>query len=206
MIGIVFLATSLYAIIGGPSVGKTSILEELKSKGQHTIEEAATVIIKKNFKNGIKNPWEKEGFQADIFALQLELENKAMKSSKQEFFVDRGILDNLVYLEINGKKNTKEYKNIKNKIQAMNIANHYKAIFYVEPYSKDKFKTSTTEIRHENTEEALKIANAIKKAYSKYYTIYTIPGDLSPKARAALIEKTIKKLKKQNFQTKGSTL
>ena len=195
MIGFIFFATSIYAIIGGPSVGKTSIIEELKAKGKKTIEEAATVIIKQNLKKGIKCPWEKDGFQASIFKLQLELEKKAFSSSEEDYFVDRGILDNLVYLEINERKNTKEYKTIKTKIYSLNVDSRYEAVFYIEPYSKDSFKTSKSEIRHEDTKQALKISKAIKDAYSKYYNLIIIPGNLTAKQRADLIQTKIKNLK-----------
>ena len=111
MLALSLLAASLYAIIGGPSAGKTSIINELKENGQHTIEESATAIIKESLKKGIKTPWEKVGFQSDIFNLKLKLETKAHDLNK-DVFVDRGLLDNLVYLDLGGKKNSKEYYKI----------------------------------------------------------------------------------------------
>jgi len=198
MLALSLLAASLYAIIGGPSAGKTSIINELKENGQHTIEESATAIIKESLKKGIKTPWEKVGFQSDIFNLKLKLETKAHDLNK-DVFVDRGLLDNLVYLDLGGKKNSKEYKDIQGKITSLDIASRYKAIFYVEPHTGSEFKCKTSEIRRESTEEAIAIGRAIKDIYSKHYNLIIIPGNMSPKERAKLVQQRVSELKSTNL-------
>lgn len=182
------LAASIYAIIGGPSAGKTSIINHLKNEGYTTIEEAATRHIKECFEQGQKEPWEFTGFQQSIFQLQQDLEKEALaKNSSDIIFVDRGFLDNLVYLEHNGRKETSEYTQIEHKVHALNISKYYKAVFYIEPHSSLSFELEKSDVRRESTEESLELARAIKNAYAKHYDLISIPGDLSIKQRAALI-------------------
>jgi len=183
----IFLATAIYAIIGGPSAGKTSIINELKNSGEITVEEAATVHILQCQNNGDKEPWLKDGFQKSIFNLQIEFENKALTKNPKSIFCDRGLLDSLVYLKVMQKENTEEYKHIKDSIDSKNIKDYYKKIFYVEPYIKESFVLSKSAVRRESTEEALNIGAAIKSIYEQYFTVINVPGNLSPKERAEFI-------------------
>jgi predicted ATPase len=195
MIKLSLLGVCLYAIIGGPSSGKTSITEELKAKGKDVIDEAASIIIKKNIAKGNLHPWGEVGFQTDIFNLQLNLENKALKSGKDHVFVDRGILDSLVYLKLRNQKNTEEYFSIKKLIEQENIANRYRLVFFIEPHSRENFESLQAETRCETTEESLLNSKAIFKEYSKYYDLINIAGNLTVKERANLILEKIDALK-----------
>lgn len=187
MQGFVLLGAAIYALIGGPSVGKTSIIEELKKEGKTTVEEAATYLIKEKIAIGDYTPWEKEGFQQNIFDLQMQFEKEALATGTDSIFVDRGCLDNLVYLKINDREDTDEYRNLVEEIDAIEGPNRYTAIFFIEPYNQDAFSLSKSVIRRENTEESLYISSKIKEAYSEYYEIITIPGNLTPKQRARLV-------------------
>lgn len=169
-------------------------MKELKATGETTIEETATTFIKENIEKGICKPWLKENFQYNIFSRQIKLENGAQEKKLERVFVDRGILDSIVYLEISGKQNSKEYQSIKEQLNTLDIENRYAAIFFIEPHSKDGFKLEKNEIRRETTEEAIELATKIKAAYSKYYPITIIPGGMSPAERAALIQKQLKSL------------
>ena len=194
MTNIFFIAAAIYAIIGGPSVGKTSIIEELKADGEATIEETATALIKESIDQGINEPWLKENFQPTIFMRQLALEKEALKKDHNRIFVDRGLLDNLVYLELNNKRDSKEYKSIEDQLKTIDIAKRYAAIFFIEPHTKESFQLEQNPIRRESTDEALVLAEKIKAAYAKHYKVITIPGGLSPKRRASLIKEKIKSL------------
>jgi predicted ATPase len=196
MISRFFMATAIYAIIGGPSAGKTSIIKELQADGQVTIEESSTQIIKNKLEKNIKEPWLKDGFQLEIFTKKLQLEKEMLKSSKGPIFIDRGLLDNLVYLEISGKENSSEYKEIKDQLATLDIKNRYAAVFFIEPHANKNFQLEKNEIRRESTKEALNLSEKIKAAYSKHYDLIIIPGGITPSARAALIKQKVNALKK----------
>lgn len=192
---VTILATSIYAIVGGPSVGKTSIVKALKDEGEETLNEVATELILERLDDGHKEPWNEENFQLDILHKQLARE-KAVHSGdntdeKGRVFVDRGILDGLVYLDIRGKLQTEEFKEIKKLLENIDISNHYDKVFYVEPYNGDNFETEVTAARHEDKAEAIKISNLTKEVYSKYYILVHVPAYLTPKERAKFILDTI---------------
>ncbi|MCH9811154.1 ATP-binding protein [bacterium] len=194
MFNFLYIATAIYAIIGAPSVGKTSIINELKKDGEETIKEVATELIEECIAKGDCEPWLKDNFQPTIFKRQLQTEAKLLAKKPSRFFVDRGMLDNLVYLEINGRKDTKEYREIEKKLHELDVGNRYAAIFYIEPYNNKNFSLEKNPIRRESTKEALALGLKIKAAYEKYYPVISIPGEMTPKERANLIKQKIKAL------------
>ena len=70
----VCLAALMYAITGGPSSGKTSIIKELEKKGESVVHEAATDWILSKIKAGVPEPWKEKNCILDIFKLHLERE------------------------------------------------------------------------------------------------------------------------------------
>lgn len=196
MINFLFFATAIYAIIGGPSVGKSTIINELKAEGEVTTAEVATLLIQECIAKGDHEPWLRDDFQPTIFARQLECEKNILKLNPSRAFIDRGLLDNLVYLELNGKKNTKEYKDIENQMKNLNVGNRYAAVFFIEPHNGNDFCLEKNPVRRESTEEAVALGLKIKAAYEKHYPVITIPGKMTPKERTALIKEKIKQLNK----------
>ena len=164
MIGMQFsiLATLLYGIVGGPGVGKTSIVDALKEKGEMTVREVATDFIFEQMEGGIKEPWNEENFPAFSSSPLTFRENEILEKSKgmkkKRVFSDRAILDLYVYLDVRGKINSEEYKRGHELIKSVNPDERYKAIFLVLPWgdsSKDYRKALN---RHEEQDEAEKIA------------------------------------------------
>lgn len=185
---ITIIATSIYAIIGGPSVGKTTIVNELDKAGEVTCSEAATDIILEKMAAGDKTPWAKEGFQTLILEKQLEREKEAIAQAKKlgrnHFFTDRGLLENLIYLELNDLQESAEYNEILKRLTELDAFNHYKAVFYVEPYNGTDFKADISGARHEDTAECLRRAKVVHDRYSKYFEVVIVPPHMSPKERA----------------------
>lgn len=204
-----FLATLdvfLYAIVGGPSVGKTSILNVLKERGEIVCEEAATDIILQEREQGNLTPWLDEGFELKIFSEKLRRENHALRKAqllkKTMIFTDRGLLDTVVYLKMHNKEGTDEYQTIMDVIGTLQDFSRYKFIFYVEPHSGLNFQTEISEARHESTEEALKIATNIQKVYGETaIKIITVPSGMTPDQRADFVLNAI-----SNIQKKQSVL
>lgn len=80
-------------ITGGPSVGKTTIISELASRGFKVVEEFATQIIKE----GEILPWvDRIGFQEEVLRRQLSAES-AVTDYPGPVFFDRGSFDGEAY-------------------------------------------------------------------------------------------------------------
>ena len=167
-----------YIITGAPGTGKTSIINELYTRGYYCIKEFSREIILKQIKTkGNILPWKN----------QVAFENKVAKKRLNAYlsspnnricFFDRSIIDCIAYLKLNNLEITQEItKNMK-------TCNYNNIIFYTplweEIYTKDKE-------RKENIKTAKSIEDAIINVYKKNnYTIIKIPK-LSIKERADFV-------------------
>src|SRR5438105_15552685 len=80
-------------ITGGPSVGNTTLISLLQSRGFPVIHEFATQIIKE----GEFLPWVcRKSFQAEVLRRQLEAE-AAIEENGLPIFLDRGLFDGEAY-------------------------------------------------------------------------------------------------------------
>lgn len=80
-------------ITGGPSVGKTTIINMLAERGFKIVEEFATQIIKED----VLLPWvDRASFQEEVLRRQLAAEH-ALNGSSQPTFLDRGLFDGEAY-------------------------------------------------------------------------------------------------------------
>jgi len=92
-----------YVITGGPSSGKTTVLEELAKLGYLTYPEAARVLIDREMAES-KSLKEIRGneaeFQKKVLEMKIEIEKKAPKD--KIVFFDRAIPDSIAYYQIDG--------------------------------------------------------------------------------------------------------
>lgn len=157
-----------FVISGGPSTGKTEVINELGKKFK-VFHEAARGILKNKRYN--------QKTQYEIFKKQLKQAREAENSEEIVFF-DRGIPDALAYFEYNNFKIPKDVlENSKLK------KTKYKKIFFLDfvPYKND-------EIRRESKEEAQKIHKLIYDTYADFgYEIIRVPF-MSVEKRAKFIE------------------
>ena len=186
------LAASLYAIIGGPCVGKTSIINELETLGEITCRESATDVIAEYQDRGIVHPWELPGFETVIYQEKVAREQRAISIAKsmdrRKVFTDRGLLDTLVYLEVNNKLDTDEYTSVTSHLSTLTLPEHYKIAFFVEPYSGSEFIADDTGIRHEDSTEAIRLGIEVKKVYKEAgIPLIIVPPYMTPKERAKFI-------------------
>src|SRR5690348_8349682 len=88
-------------ITGGPSIGKTTVIEILASRGFATVPEAARIVIEEEkLKGSDLLPWRNFAkFQELVFRKQLELEAQA---SGEVIFLDRGVVDGIGYCKCYG--------------------------------------------------------------------------------------------------------
>lgn len=202
MVVATFLATALYAIVGGPSVGKTSIIEELNKMGEETVREVATDYIMEQQQKGIGEPWAEEDFQLVILQRHLEREKDALaklkKNKKARVFSDRGILDGHVYTKFRKQEGSKSFEEIRHVIDTMDVSNHYKVVFFVLPHGGEAFESEKKKERPEATAEALKISEITRDVYSKNCTHFVeVPANMTPKERAEFI---LAQIEKHSFQ------
>jgi predicted ATPase len=196
----VCLAALMYAITGGPSSGKTSIVKELERQGESVIHEAATDWIISKIRSGVLDPWNEESFTLDIVKLQLERE-KPYLSFDGRVFIDRGIFDGYAFAMSHGLAGTETLVYLNKILNRIDLNQRYKAIFFVLPY-KTNFSPSQTEARRENAQEAANLETAAYAIYCRHDNFIAVPGDLSPQERADFILEKIRRMDESLFGLK----
>ena len=164
-------------IITGPScAGKSTLIQELETRGFHVIKELAKSHILEQQEKGISEPWLRQDFQPALLRLQFEHESRIPEGTSI-VFLDRGVHDILAFF-LHRKQEVpeelaKKAKNYK-----------YEKVFFLEPlnfFDREGFRAE------KDRDEAKAISGLIKQAYeSKGHEIIIIPA-VSVKERAELI-------------------
>jgi predicted ATPase len=188
------LAAMIYALTGGPSSGKSTILKELEKRGEFVIPEAAADWIAGKIAMGVSEPWKEESFTLDILKLQLEREEPWL-SKEGRVFADRGIFDFYPFAMGCRLAGTATLSHINKILNPIDMHQRYKAIFFILPHS-DNFSSLQTEIRRENTQEAAELEVAAYAVYCKHDHFIVVPGGMTPAERADFILEKIKDLSK----------
>lgn len=172
-------------VTGGPSAGKTTLIETLfrEFKNQTVIvPEAASILFKGGIPRGDTID-EKIFRQRAIYFLQQELEKFMCKQGAGKIvFCDRGSLDALAYWPSKSKKTffhelkTKESDELK----------RYDWVIHLDTASEPDYQL--TSIRTEQHRTALEINKKIKKAWEKHPRRIVIPNstDFSHKLQQAI--------------------
>jgi len=166
-------------ITGGPSVGKTTVIEILASRFYSIIPEAATMIIKEEkTKNSDALPWKNVAkFQNLVVQRQIESEAKARGDI---VFYDRGIVDGYAYCKVSNAQVPQFILD--------NARGRYDQVFFLDPLG---FYVENG-IRSRMFEDEVKIHKAIKEAYVEFgYDPITVPV-LPPEKRVDYILSLIK--------------
>lgn len=162
----------MIVITGGPSVGKSTLINELRNAGFAIVSEQATEIIKE----GKILPWEnRDLFQREVLKRQIEAEAPYRKS-KETVFVDRGIFDGEAYYQCDGLEPPKTFKELNDM--------HYSKVLLLEPlgvFVQDG-------IRFENMEFTVRITQVLHEVYSERgFDVVRIPADsIANRTRLAL--------------------
>jgi predicted ATPase len=186
-------SASMYAITGGPSSGKTSIIKELEKRGECVVHEAAADWITSKIKAGVLEPWKENDFVLNIFKLHLERERPYL-SFDGRVFIDRGIFDVYAFVMNYGLAGTQALVYINEVLNQIGFNQRYKAVFFVLPYETKEFSPLQTEVRRENAQEAAKQEAAIYAIYCKHNNFIVVPGGLSPQERADFILEKIRQM------------
>lgn len=166
-----------YVITGGPSTGKTTLLDELSKMGHCTVPEAARLLINRAIEEGrsVESLRKNEkAFQHAV--LELKAENEAIYSKNMVTFFDRGMHDTLAYLRLHGYE-------IDEKVQEIAKRSTYAKVFLLEP--PQEFESDYA--RTETPEEAIKLNRLISDAFTEYgMKPITVPP-LPPRERAEFV-------------------
>jgi len=187
----------LYAIIGRPASGKTSIIKELEKRGESVVHEAATDWFASRISAGAREPWKEKSAILGIFELQLERERPHL-SLDGRVFVDRGIFDGYAFAMGYGLAGTPTLVYINEVLNRIDLNQRYKAVFFILPYETN-VSSLQTEVRREDAQEAAKQEAAIYAIYCKHDNFIVVPGGLSPQERADFILEKIRLMEESVF-------
>ncbi len=93
-------ANKWYVLTGGPSSGKTTLIDDFSKRGYKTVQEAARTWIDQELVSGKtieEIRADEEKFQHDIVKLKVDIESDLPKT--KTIFFDRGMHDSEAYLK-----------------------------------------------------------------------------------------------------------
>lgn len=160
----------IVVLIGGPSSGKTTLIEKLKENGHVCYPEVSREVIKQAQENGIEQLFLEQPL---LFSeLLLEGRKKQFNSANEEdtniVFLDRGIPDVLAYMHYIGDSYPASFEEA--------CKEHmYSKIFILPPWKE--IYVSDDE-RYESYEQAVLIQDHLIETYKKYgYELIEVPKD-----------------------------
>ena len=178
--------TEKIVITGGPSTGKTSIIEKIEKEGFFCFSEISREITLEARLQGIPQLFVSDPllFSERIMEGRIKQFQAANEVDRPLFFFDRGIPDVVAYMDCFGQSYGEDFvescKNYK-----------YDHVFLLPPWKE--IHESDNE-RYENFEEALRIHTFLEKAYSEYgYKIINVPKE-TVEGRVTFILNKVKKL------------
>jgi len=147
-------------LTGGPSTGKTTLINYLEKHGELCLHEISRSITAEAKQQGIdqlflENPLL---FSQKLLEARIQQFFEAEKISNTRVFMDRGIPDIIGYMKYANQSSPTEF------IEAGNTY-RYQTIFILPPW-KDIYKMDNE--RYESFEQALEIQAALLKTYKKY--------------------------------------
>lgn len=172
----------IIVLAGGPSSGKTTLIEALVAKGHICYPEVSREVIKEAQRQGIEQLF----LEKPLLFSELLLEGriKQFKEASNEecntVFLDRGIPDVLAYMHYIGDSYPSFFTEA--------CQNHlYTKVFLLPPWKE--IYVSDAE-RYENYEQAVLIHEHLEETYRNFgYDLVTIPKDTVENRVAFLLER-----------------
>ena len=162
---------NFFVITGGPGVGKTSLLQELKKRKFQVIFEIAREIIKEQKRiNGDALPWKnKELYKNIMFDRSIksfeQIDKKVNNSTL--FFFDRGFLDTICYASLIESEISTQMKSYAENWR-------YNQNVFILPPWQEIYKTDNE--RKQDWNEAVSTYNKMVETYQAYgYNLVEIP-------------------------------
>lgn len=147
-------------LIGGPSTGKTTLLNHLKEIGYPCLEEISREVIRKAQTEGIDQLFLEKPllFSEMLRDARIKQHKEASNFTKDVVFIDRGIPDTVAYMDYIGQTYPETF------IEACNNY-RYDSVFVLPPWEKIHV---IDDERYETFEEAQKIQKHLIKTYKAY--------------------------------------
>lgn len=175
-------------ITGGPSTGKSSIINELKSNGLTCIDEVSREVILEAREKGVEHLFITSPilFSKILLEKRIQQYQDAEKNKSRSIFFDRSIIDIVAYLNFAKTKHTIDFDTcLKDK--------KYDLVFICPPW-KEIHKTDNE--RYESFEEAKLVHAELILCYESYgYTTIEIPkGNIKERTQFITNYLSLKKL------------
>lgn len=155
-------------VTGGPSTGKTSIIEEIGTRGFRCFHEISRSITLEARAQGIPQLFVSDPllFSEKILKGRLEQFNEASRTSDPVVFFDRGLPDVLAYMDHVGQNYGDSF------LEAC-TRNRYDAVFLLPPWKEIHISDNE---RHEDFEEALRLHGFLEETYARFgYEVRHVP-------------------------------
>lgn len=160
----------IIVLAGGPSSGKTTLINALVEKGFICYPEISREVIKEAQKQGIDQLFLEQPLLFSELLLQgrVKQHQEAHEEETNVVFLDRGIPDVLAYMHYIGDSYPKSFSDA--------CENHrYHKVFLLPPWKE--IYVSDAE-RYENYEQAVLIHEHLEETYRNFgYDLVTIPKD-----------------------------
>jgi len=168
---------NFYIITGGPGGGKTTLLENLSSKGYSFVPETARQIIKNRLSRGLTPRPEPLIFATGIF--EKDLANFMLNTHcSSTLFFDRSLLDSACQI-FNCDKNYYD------KIKAVTETHRYNNKVFITPPWEEIYQTDTE--RDQTFKQAVEVYEMLYQWYVQHnYEVLVLPND-SVENRAAFV-------------------
>ena len=167
-------------LMGGPSTGKTTVINHLQSLAYTCFEEISRQVIKKAQNEGVEQLFLEKPllFSRLLKDARIRQYEKANTVKKEFVFYDRGIPDTVAYMDAIGQEYTTEFVEACKKYR-------YDQVFVLAPW-QEIHKTDNE--RYESFKQAQKIHKELLKTYKKYnYLPIDVPqGEVSARAQFIL--------------------
>lgn len=172
----------IIVLIGGPSSGKSTLINALTTKGYTCLPEISREIINKAQKEGIDQLF----LEQPLLFSEMLLEGRkkqfleAKEHSDKIVFIDRGLPDVLAYMHYIGDTYPTAFTEA--------CESHlYTKVFMLPPW--EEIYVSDKE-RYESYEQALEIHEHLKQTYTNFgYKIVEVPKDTVEKRAAFILNK-----------------
>jgi predicted ATPase len=185
-VGIFFYSAFLSAaplrivLSGGSATGKSSIIQELETRGEFVVRETAMDYILFQRAKNIPAPWEGLNFQTNINLIQFNREENVNPAAKL-VFQDRSLIDSLGYCR---HRNQPLPLPIQAQVATLDLEKRYfKIVFFVQKLTRDLNLTERFDL-----DQSDQIDRALRETYSElgYQIIDIAPDSLEKRADAVL--------------------
>lgn len=155
-----------FVVTGGPGGGKTTLLSALAEHGYHVVSESARSIIKERLAAGLSSRPDPVSFGRRVLYSDIKKYRETVVVDRATFF-DRGVLDALYMLDVEGALPESE---IANYVQAF----PYSDIVFLLPPWKEIYTTDAE--RDQRFEESIAVFEGMRKWYSQWgYETIEVP-------------------------------